>query len=109
MPGASPEWGFSELPKLFGTGLVNRIQLKIRSEPKALNEAGLVIIDSPGMIDSHSFGSASDRTAMGKFDGGRGYDFKGVVRHLSERADIILLLFDPNVSVSQHSTNDLLL
>jgi len=54
----------------------------------------MMIVDSPGMIDSpivrDKFGS-SQRAVMD-----RGYDFESVVRWYAERADVILLFFDPD-------------
>ena len=52
------------------------------------------IVDTPGMIDSplvkDHFGSGQN-TVMD-----RGYDFEGVCRWYAERADVILLFFDPD-------------
>ena len=51
----SPEWGFADWERRFGELLVKLTKLKIRSQPSILNEAGIVLIDSPGMIDSAAF------------------------------------------------------
>ncbi|MCA9558847.1 MAG: dynamin family protein [Myxococcales bacterium] len=65
----------------FGDGLVSHLRLKRRPHPLLQQ---LTLIDSPGMIDT-----------LGD-DGGRGYDFPGVVRWLAERADVVLFFFDPD-------------
>lgn len=50
---------------------------------------GLQIVDTPGMIDMPV--QSKDMMA-----GGRGYNFIEVVRWFAKRADLILLLFDPD-------------
>jgi GTPase SAR1 family protein len=50
---------------------------------------GLQVIDTPGMIDMPI---QSDQQVKG----GRGYNFIEVVRWFAKRADLILLLFDPD-------------
>jgi hypothetical protein len=64
----------------FGSELLSHFRLKLRPLP-LLRELNLV--DSPGMIDAAKEGS------------GRGYDFAGVVRWFAERADVVLVFFDP--------------
>lgn len=64
----------------FGPELLSHFRLKLRPIP-FLREVTLV--DSPGMIDAAREGS------------GRGYDFAGVVRWFAERADVVLVFFDP--------------
>lgn len=69
------------------------------------------MVDSPGMIDSpvsRTGFSAYDTAAPPAFggrpgelgrrgsDSTRGYDFEGVVKWFAERADVILLFFDPD-------------
>jgi len=81
-----PDLGFSGL-KHFGPILVHRTQLKIRSETAVKD---FMLVDTPGMIDS-ALSRTSDESVMD-----RGYDFEGVCRWYAERADVILLFFDPD-------------
>lgn len=53
-------------------------------------------MDSPGMIDSPASRDRSNYNASME----RGYDFEGVVKWYAERADVILLFFDPDKPVS---------
>jgi hypothetical protein len=115
-----PDLGFGGLQK-FGDVLVNHTMLKIRSDTRVKD---FCLVDSPGMIDSPidlSRSAALSPSAKGRppaansnYD--RGYDFAGVCRyncsnnlmycyHLplhspirwyAERADVILLFFDPD-------------
>lgn len=104
-----PDFGFAPL-RVFGPGLLNHVQLKVRS---GLAVDGLMLVDSPGMIDSPqsaarigallgalggvlpaSGGGLGGGSASALLD--RGYDFLGVVRWLAERADVVLLFFDPD-------------
>lgn len=62
-----------------------------------------MMVDSPGMIDSPMSRSLYDRSRPDDSAGprrgsdtSRGYDFEGVVRWFAERADVILLFFDPD-------------
>jgi len=75
----TPEYGFGDMSR-FGPGLVGRMRMRTVSESSILEN--LMLVDSPGMIDSHE-------TAC------RSYDFEGVVHWLADRADVVLLLFDP--------------
>ncbi len=104
-----PDLGFGGL-RQFGPALVHHTSLKIRS---GIEIDDFMMVDSPGMIDSpvsrtslfdsYSNGgngtgglgpsSTSNPYVMHTMD--RGYDFEGVVRWLAERADVILLFFDP--------------
>ena len=65
----------------FGSQLVSHVRLKLR--PAELLKT-VTLIDSPGMIDA------------AKAETGRGYDFPGVVRWFAERADLVLVFFDPD-------------
>lgn len=85
-----PDFGFSEL-RGFGPGLIHHVKLKVRSD-LALKE--VMLIDSPGMIDSPTDSVVYQRGERDDYD--RGYDFEGVTRWLAERADVILLFFDPD-------------
>eukprot|EP01038_Epipyxis_sp_PR26KG_P007666 gene7666-10430_t len=85
-----PDMGFSGL-RTFGPQLIHHTQLKIRANTAIDN---FMIVDTPGMIDSPM---VRDHTGINKhavMD--RGYDFEGVCRWYTERADVILLFFDPD-------------
>jgi hypothetical protein len=77
---SNPELAFGDLGK-FGPRLVGHLKMKRR--PRDFLR-GLCLVDSPGMID------AADAQL------GRGYDFPSVVRWFVERADVVLMLFDPD-------------
>jgi len=86
-----PDMGFNGL-KSFGPQLIHHTQLKVRSN-LAIND--FMVVDTPGMIDSpllrDHFGGTDRRAVMD-----RGYDFESVCRWYAERADVILLFFDPD-------------
>ncbi|KAE9296240.1 hypothetical protein PF008_g24054 [Phytophthora fragariae] len=105
-----PDLGFSGL-RVYGPALIQRTQLKVR---KGI-QANYMLVDSPGMIDSprslphrsqFNYGgpSASGRLSAQQQpsnsfkgqDSDRGYEFPEVVRWYAERADVILLFFDPD-------------
>lgn len=103
-----PDLGFAGL-RQFGPPLIHHTVLKVRKE---LN-VDFMLVDSPGMIDSPMGQRMSARMIQ---SGGqrygdqgqivsqqdisdRGYDFKGVTRWFAERADVILLFFDPDKPV----------
>ncbi|KAH9255760.1 hypothetical protein BASA81_006154 [Batrachochytrium salamandrivorans] len=79
-----PNFGFTQL-RSFGPAMNSHLRLKIR---EGLAMQDLIMIDSPGMIDSPVTGNGKNNE--------RGYDFEGVTRWLAERADVILLFFDPD-------------
>ncbi len=65
----------------FGDQLVSHVRLKLRSAELLRT---VTLIDSPGMIDE------------AKEENGRGFDFPGVVRWFAERADLVMIFFDPD-------------
>ena len=77
---SNPNLPYEKL-RYFGDQLVSHIRLKLR--PAAILRE-VTLIDSPGMIDE------------AKAEDGRGYDFPGVVRWFAERADLVLVFFDPD-------------
>lgn len=83
---SDPDLGFCGL-RQFGNVLLNKTQLKIR---KNIFSSKFLIVDSPGMYDCMQPSSGHER-----FDGSRGYDIYAVFRWYVERADVILLFFDP--------------
>lgn len=100
-----PDMGFAGL-RHFGPDLIHHTQLKIRS---GLATPDFMLVDSPGMIDSPhaaaNYQSPSSHVTGGGYKGGvprppnhldRGYDFGGVCRWFADRADVILLFFDPD-------------
>lgn len=100
-----PDMGFSGL-RHFGPDLIHHTQLKIRS---SIATQDLMLVDSPGMIDSPvtannrgGGGDAAGPAVTGTLRGSRqrhmdrGYDFQGVCKWFADRADVILLFFDPD-------------
>ncbi|GKY93551.1 hypothetical protein MPSEU_000322500 [Mayamaea pseudoterrestris] len=97
-----PDLGFSQL-RQFGPTLMHHTTLKIRSNI----DSNFIICDSPGMIDAPANYLMAEQRQQGSISrqaGGaaatstmdRGYDFTGVVSFLADRADIVLLFFDPD-------------
>jgi hypothetical protein len=96
----------------YGPALIQRTQLKVRKEI----QTNFMLVDSPGMIDSpknvhasnHTYGNSMNnilRKRQSNTTGSsnsvsstndRGYEFPEVVRWYAERADVILLFFDPD-------------
>jgi len=109
-----PDIGFEGL-RQFGPTLIHHTQLKVRN---GIRNQDFMIIDSPGMIDSPvNYGgmvsnnsrdrSSSNSTSSAIMD--RGYDFQGVVRWMAERADVVLLFFDPDKPGTTGETLNILL
>lgn len=76
---STPNLPYSGL-RSFGPQFLSHFRLKLRPVPLLRD---VQLIDSPGMIDSPGEGS------------GRGFDFTGAVRWFAERADVVLVFFDP--------------
>jgi len=89
-----PDLGFSGL-RQFGPTLIHHSQLKYRK-----NNLNFMLVDSPGMIDS----PAGNQETMD-----RGYDFPGVVSWFAQRADIVLVFFDPDKPGTTGETMSVLL
>ncbi len=94
-----PDLGFQGLES-FGSVLVNHTQLKIRSD---IAIKDFMIVDSPGMIDSPMHNNGHVDATMD-----RGYNFEQVIRWYAERADVILLTFDPEKPGSTGETLSIL-
>ena len=85
-----PDLGFQGL-RQFGPTLIHRTQLKIRAGTRIKD---FCVVDTPGMIDSPI---VKDHLGTGRHSAmDRGYNFEGVCRWYAERADVILLFFDPD-------------
>ncbi|KAJ9468802.1 EH domain-containing protein 2 [Diplonema papillatum] len=95
----TPSHGFQDLAG-FGPTFISHLKLKMRK----LNEnselpQNLIVIDSPGMIGSPtSDNSINDR----------GYDLRKAMRWFAERADIIMIFFDPHNPGTTGETLDVL-
>ena len=121
-----PDLGFGPL-RQFGPTLMHHVQLKIRTDITS----NFLMVDTPGMIDSpgtylgllqqqqqqQSDGTSSSNTntlnnqLLSSSDDvmDRGYDFTGVVRWLANRADVVLLFFDPDKPGTTGETLSILL
>ncbi|CAH0473363.1 unnamed protein product [Peronospora belbahrii] len=95
------QYGFGDVQRLFGSDFVSQVELKVVVGSQLLDEGRLMIVDSPGMIDPP--GASLDRT-----DEDRGYDFKRVVQWFADRADVILVMFDPDKPGTTFETLDVL-
>lgn len=81
---------FKELQR-FGPAFWRHLKRKRLVLPKeSVMPFGLQVVDTPGMIDMPVQNSANHMA------GGRGYNFLEAVRWFAQRADLILLLFDPD-------------
>lgn len=126
---SDPDFGFGAL-RQFGPTLIHHTQLKIRSSPHIHD---FMMVDSPGMIDSPvsregmmmtpswMMGSSTANNSSSSMmmmnspstshvrTMDRGYDFAGVVRWLADRADVVLLFFDPDKPGTTGETLNILL
>jgi hypothetical protein len=104
----NPDLGFGSL-RQFGPTLIHHTQLKVRVSPLKF-----MLVDSPGMIDAPTNyygtqGGGPSGGSLGDYKMDRGYDFQGVVRWLAQRADIVLLFFDPDKPGTTGETMSVLL
>ena len=99
-----PDMGFAPL-RQFGPTLIHHTQLKVRS---GIHNKSFMLVDSPGMIDSPvsagGMPSGGDGALMD-----RGYDFQGVVKWMADRADVVMLFFDPDKPGTTGETLSILL
>lgn len=102
-----PDIGFEGL-RQFGPTLIHHAQLKVR---EGVRNKNFMMVDSPGMIDSpvSSGGMSAVHSTSGSNNMDRGYDFQGVVRWMAERADVVLLMFDPDKPGTTGETLNILL
>jgi len=102
-----PDIGFEGL-RQFGPTLIHHAQLKVR---EGVRNTNFMMVDSPGMIDSpvSSGGMSAVHSTSGSNNMDRGYDFQGVVRWMAERADVVLLMFDPDKPGTTGETLNILL
>ncbi len=89
----NPELPFAGLAS-FGPAFLSHFKLKRRSIDLLRD---VMLVDSPGMIDAPREG------------GGRGYDYAAVVRWFAERADLVLVFFDPEKPGTTGETLDVFL
>ena len=89
---ANETYGFQEL-RAFGPQFVHRFRVKTRKMPTESHmPMGMMVVDTPGMIDTPIHIDASRTSVEGQH---RGYDFLKVTQWFAKRADVILLMFDP--------------
>eukprot|EP00744_Colponema_vietnamica_P010055 GILI01014240.1.p1 GENE.GILI01014240.1~~GILI01014240.1.p1 ORF type:complete len:491 (-),score=107.80 GILI01014240.1:160-1632(-) len=89
---SNPKYQFQDL-RDFNQNFVNHFRVKVRKLPQASGfPSDMMVIDSPGMIDTPVNHDKARTTVGGQ---ARGYDFLKVTEWLAKRADVILLLFDP--------------
>ena len=94
-----PDLGFQSL-RQFGPTLIHHTQFKVR-----MSSLNFMLVDSPGMIDAPTnFSNSKDSHHMD-----RGYDFPGVIRWFAQRADVVLLFFDPDKPGTTGETMSVLL
>lgn len=104
---ANQRYGLTQLKGL-GNVFVNRLKLKTRALPaESLLPENMMIVDSPGMIDAPSGyndiaginnnNNSGDKmlTQIPASVRHRGYDFLAATKWFAQRADVILLMFDP--------------
>ncbi|CAJ1025265.1 putative 50S ribosome-binding GTPase/Dynamin family [Leishmania shawi] len=90
---SNPSYQYQSLQQ-FGISFVTHFKMKTRSMPASSQiPMDMVLVDTPGMIDTPVHASSAEQTGSG--DHTRGYDFLAVTRWFAQQSDVILLMFDP--------------
>ncbi|KAK7197131.1 50S ribosome-binding GTPase/Dynamin family [Novymonas esmeraldas] len=90
---SNPGYQYQSLQQ-FGLTFVTHFKMKTRAMPDTSQiPMDMVLVDTPGMIDTPVHSSASVPGRSG--DHTRGYDFLAVTRWFAQQSDVILLMFDP--------------
>lgn len=99
---SNPQYQYQSLQQ-FGFSFVHHFKMKTRAMgASSLVPQDMVLVDTPGMIDtplhaskSGSGARFSEGEAIYGSDQTRGYDFIGATRWFAQQSDVILLMFDP--------------
>lgn len=90
---SNPKYQYQSLQQ-FGISFVTHFKMKTRAMPATSQiPMDMVLVDTPGMIDTPVHASSAEQAASG--DHTRGYDFLAVTRWFAQQSDVILLMFDP--------------
>ncbi|KAG5479049.1 hypothetical protein LSCM1_02893 [Leishmania martiniquensis] len=90
---SNPKYQYQSLQQ-FGISFVTHFKMKTRVMPPTSQvPMDMVLVDTPGMIDTPVHASLAEQSGSG--DHTRGYDFLAVTRWFAQQSDVILLMFDP--------------